>query len=77
MLNKKVINIFLTGIKCSIHILSWVNHPDTPGGRKRSYKLTYCETLTAPYPYLAAHRDRVTATAGFAAGWESRWGVER
>ena len=30
---------FLTGIKCSIHIPSWVNHPDTPDGHRRAYGL--------------------------------------
>ena len=29
----------LTGIKCSLHILSWVNHPDTPDVHGRSYEL--------------------------------------
>ena len=29
----------MTGIKCSIHILSIVNYPDTLGGRTRLYKL--------------------------------------
>ena len=30
---------FLTEIKCSIHMLSCVNHPDTLDGHRRQYKL--------------------------------------
>ena len=56
---------FLTGIKCSIHTLSCVNHSDTPDGRTRLYVYKLCIRKKIPRqsPLVSAEPSRAHTSA--------------